>query len=153
MATFTIEAATQFLKDDPKSMMKVLITLCLLLLSAGIASAQLSQITFAAATSFSVGNATLPAGMYFIQPTKDPNTFKCVATSGSPSIYFEADEMDQTPSSTGVTFMQYGKNMVLKQFSVAGIQEFYISASLPEKQQKKTGARGFKVSMQAKTTP
>jgi len=134
-------------------MTKVLITGCLLLLSGSIASAQLSQITFASATTFSVGNATLPAGMYFIQPTSDKNTFKCVATSGSPSIYFEADEMDQTPSSTGVTFMQYGKNMVLKQFSVSGMQEFYITASLPEKQQKKTGAKGFKVIMQAQTTP
>ncbi len=134
-------------------MMKVLVTSCLLLLSSCIASAQTPQITFASATPFSVGNATLPAGMYFIQPAGDANTFKCVATSGSPSIYFEADEMDQTPSSTGVTFMQYGKNMVLKQFSVSGIQEFYITASLPEKQQKKTGAQGFKVIMQAKTTP
>ncbi len=133
-------------------MTKVLVTGCLLLVSAAIASAQLSQITFASATPFSVGNATLPAGMYFIKPAGDPNTFQCVATSGSPAIYFEADEMDQTPSSTGVTFMQYGKKMVLKQFSVSGIQEFYITASLPEKQQKKTGTPGFKVVMQAKTT-
>ena len=135
-------------------MTKVLVTGCLLLLlSAGIAFSQTPQITFASATAFSVGNATLPAGMYFIKPAGDPNTFQCVAASGSPSIYFEADEMDQTPSSTGVTFMQYGKNMVLKQFSVSGIQEFYITASLPEKQQKKTGATGFKVILQAKTTP
>lgn len=133
-------------------MTKVLITGCWLLLSAGFALAQLSQITFASATPFSVGNATLPAGMYFIRPAGDPNTFECVATSGSPSVYFEADEMDQTPSSTGVTFMQYGKAMVLKQFSVSGIQEFYITGSLPEKQQKKTGAKGFKVIMEAKTT-
>jgi hypothetical protein len=131
-------------------MRRALITGCLMLLSVAFASAQ--QITFASATPFSVGNASLPAGMYFISPTDGSGTFKCVATSGSPVIYFEADATDQVPSSTGVTFMQYGKNMVLKTFSVSGVQEFYITASLPEKQHKKTGAKPIKITTSATTS-
>jgi hypothetical protein len=131
-------------------MRNALIAGCLMLL--GVAAASAQQITFASATPFSVGNANLPAGMYFISPVDGNGTFKCVATSGSPMIYFEADATDQVPTSTGVTFMQYGKNMVLKYFSVSGVQEFFITASLPEKQQKKTGVKPTKVTTKATTS-
>lgn len=131
-------------------MRRALIQGYLLLMAVACVSAQ--QITFASVTPFSVGNATLPGGMYFISPIDGNGTFKCVATSGSPEIYFEADATDQIPSSTGVTFMQYGKTMVLKYFSVSGIQEFFITASLPEKQQKKAGVKPTKVTTKATTS-
>jgi hypothetical protein len=130
-------------------MRKVLMA-CLILMSAGIVSAQDFRLKFIAKTPFAIGNGSLPAGSYEIRSLDmDSNLFECAASSGSPSVLFEADPLETTPTKTDVTFMKYGDKMVLKNMSVEGEQAFWIPVSLPEKHHKKGAVKPSKVSSPA----
>ena len=132
-------------------MKKLVILICLTLLTMGVASAQQQLINFSTKSPFSIGNANLPAGSYQIQATdQDLQTFECTNTSTKTSVMFEADVTDTTPSASSVTFAKYGDKLVLKSFSAAGSQGFFIPLSIPEKQVKKSGAKPTKVTTPAK---
>jgi hypothetical protein len=130
-------------------MKKLLMFTCLALLTVFIAAAQ--TITFTTKTPFSVGNATLPAGTYSIQNVGDDlMTFQISATNGGTGVMFEADAMDNTPTTSGVTFAKYNDKLILKSFTVGGSQGYFIPLSLPEKHAKKSGAKPTKVTTAAK---
>jgi hypothetical protein len=130
-------------------MKKLLLFACFSLITLGVASAQ--TLSFAVKTPFSVGNASLPAGSYQIRNLdEDLVTFSISNTTSGTGVMFEADAMDTTPTTSGVTFAKYGDKFVLKSFTVAGGQGFWIPISIPEKQAKKTGAKPTKVTMPAK---
>jgi hypothetical protein len=122
----------------------------LILMSMGIISAQDFNLKFTSKTPFSVGNGSLPAGTYQIRPIDEENTtFECAAASGSPSVLFEADALDTTPTKTEVTFRKYGDKLVLKNMSIAGEQVYWIPISLHEKHHKKGRVKPTKVSIPA----
>jgi hypothetical protein len=122
----------------------------LILMSMGIISAQEFNLKFTSKTPFSVGNGSLPAGTYQIRPMDEENsTFECAALSGSPSVLFEADGMDTTPTKTEVTFRKYGDKLVLKNMSIAGEQGYWIPISLHEKHHKKGHVKPTNVSSPA----
>ncbi len=130
-------------------MKKLLMLTCLTLLAVGIASAQ--TINFTSKTAFSVGNASFPAGSYQIHAADQEQVlFECTADSKGHSAMFEADNMDTTPTTTGVTFAKYGDKLILKSFTVAGAGGWFIPISLAEKQVKKTGTKPTKVTTPAK---
>jgi hypothetical protein len=123
----------------------------MLLMMTGVLSAQAFRLKFTAKTPFSVGSGSLPAGTYEIRVSEDTdeNTFECTAASGSPSVLFEADAMETIPTTTGLDFQKYGDKLVLKSFSIAGQQGFFIPISMHEKKAKKTGGKPTKVSTPA----
>jgi hypothetical protein len=122
----------------------------LILMSMGIISAQDFNLKFTSKTPFSVGNGSLPAGTYQIRPIDEENTtFECAAASGSPSVLFEADALDTTPTKTEVTFRKYGDKLVLKNISIAGEQGYWIPISLHEKHHIKGRVKPTKVSTPA----
>lgn len=130
-------------------MKKLLMLSCLALLTAGIAAAQ--TITFSIKTPFSVGNATLPAGTYQIQNVGDDlMTFQVSNASNGTGVMFEADAMDNTPTTSGVTFAKYNDKLILKSFTIGGSQGYFVPLSLPEKTAKKSGAKPTKVTTPAK---
>jgi hypothetical protein len=122
----------------------------LILMSMGIISAQEFNLKFTSKTPFSVGNGSLPAGTYQIRSIDEDNTtFECAAVSGSPSVLFEADALDTTPTKTEVTFRKYGDKLVLKNISIAGDQGYWIPISLHEKHHKKGRVKPTNVSTPA----
>jgi len=132
-------------------MKKLLMFASLVLLTVGIASAQQQLLTFTSKSPFTIGNAKLPAGTYQISATgQELQTFECTNESTRTSVMFEADATDNTPGTSSVTFAKYGDQLVLKSFSAAGSQGFFIPLSIPEKQAKRTGAKPTKVTTPAK---
>jgi len=132
-------------------MKKLLMLTCLALLIAGVASAQQQLINFTSKSPFSIGNTKLPAGNYQISTDgSDLMLFECTNESKGTSVLFEADSTDTTPSKSSVTFAKYGDQLVMKGFTAAGGQGFFIPLSLPEKQAKKSGAKPTKVTTPAK---
>jgi hypothetical protein len=118
---------------------------CLILLTMGIVSAQDFKVNFTSKTPFTVGNANLPPGSYQIRPIDEEGTFECSAASGHPSVLFEAEPLETVPAKTDVAFAKYGDKMLLKNFSVEGVQAYTIPVSLYEKHHKKGGAKPTKV--------
>jgi hypothetical protein len=118
---------------------------CLTLLTLAIVSAQDFNVKFTSKTPFTVGNANLPPGTYQIRPIDEEGTFECSGPSGTPSVLFEAEPQETVPAKTDVTFAKYGDKMVLKGFSVEGVQAYTIPTSLYEKHHKKGGAKPTKV--------
>src|SRR5437879_2941186 len=102
---------------------------CLILLTMGIVSAQDFKVNFTSKTPFTVGNANLPPGSYQIRPIDEEGTFECSAASGHPSVIFEAEPMETVPAKTDVTFAKYGDKMLVKSFSVEGVQAYTIPVS------------------------
>lgn len=132
-------------------MKKLLMFTCLSLLVVGIASAQ--TMTFSIKTPFSVGNATLPAGTYQIQNVgEDLMTFQISNSSTGTGVMFEADAMDNTPTTSAVSFAKYGDKLILKSFTIGGGQGYFVPLSLPEKGAKKGGAKPTKVTTPAKSS-
>jgi len=129
-------------------MKKLLLLICLTLLTVGIASAQI--INFTMKSPFSIGNASLPAGTYQIHAAdQEQIMFECTNESKGTSVMFEADSTDTVPKTTGVTFAKYGDKLILKSFGTAGGQGWSIPISLAEKQVKKPGVKPSKVSTPA----
>jgi hypothetical protein len=123
---------------------------CMLLLTAGIVSAQNFAVTFTVKTPFTVASSTLPAGTYSIRLMDDDDyTFECSSASGGHSVMFEADRHEVVPSATEVTFSKYNDKLILKNISIAGDAAYWIPTSVPEKRVKKTGAKPTKVSSTA----
>jgi hypothetical protein len=123
---------------------------CLILFTMGIVSAQDFNLAFTSKTPFTVGNGNLPAGSYQIRPISEEGTFECSAASGQPAVLFEAEPMETVPAKTDLTFVKYGDKMLVKSFSVEGVQGYTIPVSLYEKHHKKTtSAKPTKVSVMA----
>jgi hypothetical protein len=130
--------------------MRNILLSCMLLLTAGIASAQNFAITFTTKTPFTVASSTLPAGSYTIRMLDgDDYTFECTNSSNDHSVMFEADRHEVTPTTTDVTFSKYGDKLVMKNISIAGDASYWIPISTPEKRVKKTGATPTKVTTTA----
>jgi hypothetical protein len=137
------------LEERIQNMRKILMG-SMLLLTMGILSAQQFVIQFTSKAPFSVAGTTLPAGTYVIRPLEgDDGTFECSSVSGTPSVLFEAEPHEVTPTATDVTFVKYGDKLILKNMSIAGDQGYWIPASIQEKQSKKGGAEATKVSTAA----
>jgi hypothetical protein len=121
-----------------------------MLLAAGIVSAQQFTLTFTVKEPFIVGEGSLPAGTYQIRLLDaDENTFECAAVSGAPSVMFEADAHEEIPTTTGVTFSKYGDKLVLKNISISGDQGYWIPPYHQEKRSKKGGVKATKVATAA----
>jgi hypothetical protein len=131
--------------------MKPILVGCLMLLSAGMLSAQAEfNVKFTMKTPFAVAGTTFPAGSYQIRVVDDDaNTLECTTESGVPTVMFEADVHEVTPTATEVTFAKYGDKLVLKNVSIAGDKGYFVPLSAPEKKAKKTNPKATKVSVSA----
>jgi hypothetical protein len=98
-----------------------LLLMSLVLLAAGIASAQIiTPVAFTMDSSFEVGNSTFPAGNYEISPTDDPSLLELRAANGSHGVMFEITPLDSvTPfKQTELVFNKYGNHLMLKSVKV-----------------------------------
>lgn len=95
-----------------------------ILMCAGVqnASAQITDpVEFTTSFPFTVGNATVPAGSYTIEPDVD-NPSILQLTGGRTSVLFETNSAQarETPSKTEVVFKRYGDGYVLKDIWMEG---------------------------------
>jgi hypothetical protein len=122
----------------------------MLLPAAAIVSAQPFEITFTSKAPFAVASTTLPAGTYQIRLLDmDEDVFECSSASGSISVMFEADQHQEVPTATEVTFAKYGDKLILKNVSISGVAGYFIPLSVPEKRSKKGAPKAVNVSTAA----
>ncbi len=86
------------------------------------ASAQiLDAVKFTTSFPFTVGNTTMPAGSYTINPDFDnPQILELAGSGGFALFQVELTEANKTPSTTEVVFKRYGSGYLLKDIWVEG---------------------------------
>jgi hypothetical protein len=98
-------------------------------LGAGLAKGQITNaVNFKAPSSFVCGDATLPAGSYSARPwSEDPSVLEISNAAGTHSVLVDtATTSSETPAkSTGVVFVKYGSQLVLKQIVLASQKTGY----------------------------
>jgi hypothetical protein len=101
-------------------------------------------VTFTAPAPFTVGESKFPAGTYTI--VQEPNIqteWQIYNASRANSAFFSTEPGDANTSNqkSEVSFHKYGDNLVLKEFSVAGIATNYVvETSYAEKKASKAGS-------------
>jgi hypothetical protein len=109
---------------------KLLLTLCLLTVGGGVATAQIdtvSQIEANVPFAFAVGDTKLPAGKYEIKQLDNisPKVLELRSADGHTSVVFDTEDAqtrgdDQTVSKTELVFDKVGDQYFLSQIWVSG---------------------------------
>ena len=102
-----------------------------------------TELDFKMTQSFTVGNATLPAGSYMIRPVHgtDQSVIEISAVGGKPSVMVEAELTQTTGTQAGsqLIFNKYNKVLALSQiFPGGGNSGYQLAQGHPEKLAAKT---------------
>jgi hypothetical protein len=107
-----------------RSLVRSIYTAVGIIVFAGVqnAGAQiLDAVTFTTSFPFTVGNTTMPAGSYTINPDVDnPQILDLSGAGGSVLFQVELTEANKTRSTTEVVFKRYGDRYLLKDIWVEG---------------------------------